>query len=282
MELFRTLGILAEIPGEETRSIASLLDLEPPPEVAEHTDLFLFQLFPFASVYLDGEGKLGGEARDRIAGFWRALDLSPPPEPDHLTLLLAFYSQIQEHLSQSDQADRDRWQHVRTAFLWEHLLSWLPFYLDKVQDVGSEFYRKWAILLEEALKEQAAELPSPTQLPLHLRQAPKMVDPRQETDQPFLEFLLSPVRSGFILVRDDLARAGRDLKLAVRKGERTYALEALLSQDDERTLLWLATEAASWPSRHLAWEPAIGPIATFWADRATATAALLHDLSRDL
>ena len=35
---------------------------------------------------------LGGEARDRIAGFWRALGLVPPPEPDHLAVMLGLYA----------------------------------------------------------------------------------------------------------------------------------------------------------------------------------------------
>ena len=34
------------------------------------------------------------EARDRIAGFWRALGETPPPEPDHLTLMLASYAEL--------------------------------------------------------------------------------------------------------------------------------------------------------------------------------------------
>jgi sulfite exporter TauE/SafE len=31
---------------------------------------------------------LGGAARERVAGFWRAVGLVPPPEPDHLAALL--------------------------------------------------------------------------------------------------------------------------------------------------------------------------------------------------
>ena len=88
MELLRCLGSLIEPPSEEVQRFADLLDLGPLPSASEHTDLFLFQLYPFASVYLDSEGKMGGEARDRIAGFWRALEMVPPTEPDHLTVLL--------------------------------------------------------------------------------------------------------------------------------------------------------------------------------------------------
>src|SRR5204863_6550834 len=96
VELFRTLGVLLEPPVAAHRPLAELLDLGPPPSAAEHTDLFRFQLYPYASVYLGAEGMLGGEARDRIAGFWRALGLVPPAEPDELTVMLGFYAELAE------------------------------------------------------------------------------------------------------------------------------------------------------------------------------------------
>ena len=35
---------------------------------------------------------LGGEAADRVAGFWRALGREVPGEPDHLSALLGLYA----------------------------------------------------------------------------------------------------------------------------------------------------------------------------------------------
>lgn len=283
MELFRSLGSLIEPPGDETARLADLLDLEPVPQASEYTDLFVFQLYPFASVYLGEEGKMGGEAGDRIAGFWRALDMSPPHEPDHLTVLLAFYSHLQEIDSQQDGVDAGRWQHIRDAFLWEHLLSWLPIYIDKLRDLEPVFYWGWADLIARALVEEAADLHHPAQLPLHLREAPPMVDPRQEDDgDTFITSLLAPVRSGLILVRDDLERAGRQLELGVRAGERSYVLKSLLGQSDKATLRWLANEASRWVDRHQSWVPVTGPIASFWSSRAATTATLLNDLANGL
>jgi len=281
MELLRCLGSLIEPPGEETTRLADLLDLEPVPEAAEHTDLFLFQLYPFASVYLDREGGMGGEARDRIAGFWRALELAPPAEPDHLTVLLAFYCRLHELEAESQEDDQNRWHHARVAFLWEHLLSWLPVYVDKVRDLDRPFYWGWADLLARSLVEETADLVRPAQLPLHLREAPAMCDPRQESGDDFLDALLAPARSGLILVRSDLERAGRQLALGVRAGERRYVLKALLSQDSAATLSWLSQEAWRWAERHCQWEPATGSIAAFWSSRAAATSTLLADLAKD-
>ena len=87
IELVRTLGVLAEAPNSGTGSVAAAIGL-PAPTPDDYTDAFVFQLYPYASVYLGAEGMIGGEARDRIAGFWRALRLTPPAEPDHLTALL--------------------------------------------------------------------------------------------------------------------------------------------------------------------------------------------------
>ena len=104
MEIFRALGALLEPPSPGHERLAAALELGPLPPAADHTDLFDFQLYPYASVYLGAEGMLGGEARDRIAGFWRALGLTPPPEPDHLAVMLGLYA----GLCEGPEGDRRR------------------------------------------------------------------------------------------------------------------------------------------------------------------------------
>ena len=42
---------------------------------------------------------MGGLARERIAGFWNAVGLTPPPEPDHLAALLGLYASLTERAS---------------------------------------------------------------------------------------------------------------------------------------------------------------------------------------
>ncbi len=280
MELLRTLGALIEPPSTDHQRFADLLELGPVPLAAEHTDLFDFQLYPYASVYLGAEGQLGGEARDRIAGFWRALGETPPAEPDHLTVMLALYAQLGEPAP----APGERSRQACRAFLWEHMLSWLPVYLDKLEELAPRYYRDWSALLRQALAAEAERLGRQERLSLHLRQAPPLVDPRAEDAAVFLEALLSPARSGLILVRDDLVRAGRELGLGVRAGERRYVLEALLAQDSAATLGWLARECRA---RGLRYRGALdredglllGPVADFWIERALASAALLEELS---
>jgi len=279
-EFFRALGSLVEPPTPAAQRVADLLDLGPLPTEADYTQLFLFQLPPYASVYLGPEGMLGGEARDRIAGFWRALRQEPPAEPDHLAVMLAFHARLTEEEAGSEQArERGAWRRARKAFLWEHLLPWLPPYLGKIDDLGPPFYKRWAGLLEDALREEVSALGAQERLALHLREAPGVTDPRNEDHDGFVGALLSPVRSGMILARADLGRAGRELDLGTRAGERRLILKGLLEQNPARMLEWLRLEAASWAASHGLPDPLAPGIARFWRGKAEAAADLLGDLA---
>jgi len=282
MELFRALAALAEPPGPEQVRIGAVLGLPGAPDPAAYTDVFLFQLYPYASVHAGAEGMLGGEARDRVAGFWRALHRVPPAEPDHLTSLLALYAALAEQQdTEPDPARRLLWGQSRKALLWEHLACWIFPYLDKLEEIAPPFYAAWGGLLAAALAGELAAMEPGDALPLHLRAAPPLPDPRDGVSEAFLQALLAPVRSGMVLVRSDLSRAARALGLGLRMGERRFALSSLLAQDPEGTLDWLAAEASTWERRHLACDgarAAPGEIARFWAGRAGATAALLTAL----
>ena len=281
MELFRTLGALLEPPIPDHQRLADLLALGPVPSRAEHTDLFDFQLYPYASVYLGAEGMLGGEARDRIAGFWRALGETPPAEPDHLTVLLAFYAELADGRAPEEPEPRERRRRARRAFLWEHLLSWLPVYLAKLEELAPPYYRKWSALLREALTTEAGHPGRQERLSLHLRQLPPLVDPREGEPQAFLDALLSPARSGLLLVRSDLARAARECGLGMRAGERKFVLKALLAQDPAATLDWLARESGAWAVKHRENAGHLGVAADFWIGRAETTAALAQELASE-
>ena len=269
MELFRALGALCEPPTPAHRRLAEALRLRDEARNADYTELFLFQLYPYASVYLGDEGKLGGEARDRVAGFWRALRLVPPAEPDHLAALLGLYASLAEQeRAETDEARRLLRREARRALLHEHLLTWTGPYLDKLDELAAPFYREWGALLRAALAAAVQELGPAATLPAALREAPSLERPSAVGGAVFLDQLLAPVRTGFILVRDDLVVAARQLGLGVRVAERRFVLESLVGQAPAATLRWLSTYAAGWSLRH---------DSTFWSGRAAAAAALLSD-----
>jgi hypothetical protein len=240
----------------------------------------VLQLFPYASVYLGSEGMLGGEARDRVAGFWRALRLQPPAEPDHLAVLLSLYaSLIEREAAETDPARRALRRESRRALLWEHLLTWLPQYLLRLRRLPAPAYAAWADLLDQALLEEASLLTAPATVPLHFRGVPDLADPREDGGGALLASLLAPARSGFILVRADLAEAARELGLGLRQGERRYVLGALLGQDGPATLAWLARLATSWADGQRGLPAVVAPVTRFWSERAARSAGLLSRLA---
>ena len=258
IDLLRALGAYCD---EPSAAVAAALEL-PLPTASDHSELFTFQLYPYASVYVGAEGMLGGDAADRVAGFWRAVGLAPPAESDHLVALLGLYTAFAQ-----ERGERAR--HLRHALLWEHLLSWLPAWLARAAELAPEPYARWASLLEGVLVAEAEELGPPAALPLHLRLAPPPGG---------VEALLAAVRSGVILTRADLSRAARELGLGIRHGERRYALQALLAQDEPSVLGWLAGEARRQSAIYRSLAPAWRPIIDHWASRGGAAAAELSRL----
>lgn len=276
-ELLMALAAYIEPPSSEHERLADVLGFRHLPSAAEHTDLFVMQLYPYASVYLGAEGMLGGEAADRVAGFWRAVGRTPPAEPDHLGALLQLAAALGSAAeSESEPPRRALVTEARRALFHEHILSWVFPYLGGMERTAPPPYREWADLTRTVLAELAADRRGHA-LPAHLRAAPPMSDPRSDT-AAFVPALLAPVRSGILLTRSDLHRAALRLGLGLRIGERAFALRSLLGQAPGPVLAWLEEEARWWSVRHEA-DPAPAAIARFWADRAGRTADLLASLA---
>jgi TorA maturation chaperone TorD len=304
-EALRALAVLLEAPRPEHAAIAAALELPVPPAPDEHTGVVVFQAYPYGSVYLGAEGMLGGEAADRVAGFWRALGGEPPAEPDHLSVLLAGVAALAEPApiavcteAARSASSRDpivslggstrgslrrrvlplagggRSPSVCGALFWEHVASWMPPYLATLRRIGAAFHVAWAELAATELAELAADLGPPARLPLALRAAPALPAAPADLDE-LLATLLAPIRTGFVIVRDDLERAAADLGLGLRAGERRFALRALLGQDPGGVLGWLAAEARS-QAASFAMLP---PITGWWTARAHVGAAWLEALA---
>jgi TorA maturation chaperone TorD len=280
-DLFRALGVLAEAPGPEHTRLATLLDISPPSR-SDWTEAFVVQLVPHASIYLSADGMLGGEPADRVAGFWRALRLPVPSDPDHLTALLGLYATLLEAETNEPAGPRRvLWGEARAALLHEHLLSWLLVYTVAMTEVGPEPYAGWATLLRETLLVEAAEVGVPWRLPMHLRDVPPLSDAVDRLDA-LLDQLLAPARSGLVLTRAHLGTAARQSALGLRLADRRRMLRALFEQDPLTTLGWLTEQAKTWAVRHRAEKSVAGPSALFWADRAEATAARLEAAGHQL
>jgi hypothetical protein len=276
IDLLRALAVYAEVPGLEHSAVAKTLGL-PVPTPAEHTQLFVLQLFPYASVQLGPEGKLGGVALDRIGGFFAALGCAVHRDVDHLVTLLGAYATLLER-----EQDASAWSSAREALLVEHLLSWVPVFTRRVIDLGGPAYSRWSDVLDEVLRVEAARAPTAnTILPSHLAAALPVPDPRQDPADAFLDALLAPGRSGMIIAASDLARAARDIGIGGRVAERRFVMRALFDQEAGAVLRWLSATsrdaAAAWKGHWLSQTPT----GEWWQKRATETADLLDELAAD-
>ena len=161
--------------------------------------------------------------------------------------------------------------------LWEHLWSWVPGYLDAAGEQETRA-RPWARLLLRALSREAATSPPASSLPLALRTAPAGISADASRGE-LLDALSVPLRTGFILAHRDVAAAAGQLGLGLRRGERRFALKAMLEQDPAATLDWLAEHAAAWSGRH-GRRPAVpADPCVWWRERSAATAVTLRELS---
>jgi len=271
-ELLRALGAVADSPAA-ARAVAPILGLGTFGD-AEHTEAFVLNAPPYAAVYLGPEGGLGGAGADRVAGFWRALGLVPPAEPDHLSALLSLYASLGEAAEGSRRAaTAAALARARAALLAEHLWPWLPAYLDAVTELGSPPLTAWAELTRHALRAERAAHQLARPLPLALRLAPGGLEPGDNL-RDLADALTTPVRSGMILTRRSLARGAGQAGVGHRIGERRFTLRAMLEQDPAATVRWLEAEARRWRQRHGRRVPADG-VSRWWASRAAGTGRFL-------
>ncbi len=282
-ELIRALGAIADNPAD-ARTASEVLGLAGP-DPAEHTEVFVLNCPPYAAVYLGPQGSLGGEAADRVAGFWRALGLATPTEPDHLAALLGLYACLGEAGAGARRAAaKDALARARYALLAEHLWPWLPGYLDAVASLATSALPAWAALARRALAAEyaavAREQPPAAGLPLALRAAPPPLSHGQSFGD-LVSGLVAPARSGIILTRTGLAQGAARTGTGHRIGERRFALRSMIEQDAEATLRWLGREAESWSARHAS-RQARDATSQWWSHRAAQTAGVLRGAAATL
>lgn len=279
-ELFRSLGAAILTPPPDNGAVCEALDL-PVPTGVEHTDAFVLSAPPHAAIHLGPEGKLGGEGLDRIAGFWRVLGLRPPEDADHLGALLMLYAELAEaENSSSGEYGRARLARVRSVLFHEHIWSWAPGYLLAVTELGIPSVAAWAGLTEEALRAERAGLAAAEMLPLALRSAPQALDEGDSLSET-LDALVAPIRSGVVLTYRDLAICSRQAGVGLRRGERRYALRAMLEQNAPATLSWLSARADWWSRRFAPATDATNDPCAWWSHRSANTARVLEALVAD-
>lgn len=284
VELIRALGVFCEPPKDEHIKLAEILGFSESPCSDIYQEIFCDNLPPYASIYTSNEGIVGGEALGRISGFWQALQRDVPHEPDHLSRLLGLAAFLQEsQASEQEPARAVLIERSLAALFWEHLLPWLPMYLDRIESFGKgTVYDDWAKLLSETLICKFETLGPLENLPRHLDASSRLLDPRRSGATQFLSSLLAPVQSGFILLREDLNNISAEIGIPTEDRERQGILKDLLREEPKQTLEGLAKvayERSYYTSER--WG-LLGSLCLHWERRAKESGELLHQLSCDL
>lgn len=273
------LAILAEVP-----------DLAPhatPEAAARHTHVFMLNVYPFASVYLGGDGALHGERAAFTRDVLRALGLRAEERggvaADHLAVALDALAALLEREADADDAvEAARARHAQRTVLGEHLLPWIPHVLGAVERVDDGLYAAVARRLRATLARHAARLAT---LEDEVAPAPTPAAPEPDASAPDdpLAWLAAPARCGMFLARDDLAALAAEAGLPARIGGRRFVLRELgraAVSDAETVALGdaLAAFARARRCELLAWQRELPTFASAWRpllDRLDATESRL-------
>lgn len=83
------------------------------------------------------------------------------------------------------------------------------------------------------------------------------------------------------MTQPELAAGAVEIGLGLRRGERRYALRAMIEQDKVSTLRWLGELATRWAARHTS---AYGATAAgrWWSRRAAASSRAFLSMAREV
>ncbi len=244
--------------------------------------LFVNELPPFASIYLSSDGNIGGNSRSVIAGFYSALGIPTPSDPDHLASLLRLLSGILNKEAElagagSNPEDESRLASVsraRSVLVNDHLAPWLPAYLLRAEEVAPRPLLGWVScaldLLSVMVGERQYVVPGPRAYD------EKLAEPGSSSE--LISWITTPGRSGIIVTHWDISNLAELLGMALRVGRKRFVLEELWAQGG--TQVAGCIEAMAVRQMKL-FDENIGdfPSLQAWSDKAAGTQQLLATLA---
>ena len=259
-------------------SLVSHVD-EPAAMASAYAELFLLNVYPYGTAFIDPSGELNGPAAGQTARRYEDRGFRPPElfevgAPDHVGLCLGFL----EHLGRGGQEDLE---------FSASLLEWAPVCCLAVEREPSAhpFYRAVAAATRRRLMETIPE--SLSQDSVSEGSASQRADPDEEVGlSHIVRFLLAPARSGFFLSRSRLGQLARAAGMRLPFGSRFDVARMLLQTAGEEgkvgtvldllggeLTLWEAPYRA-WAEEHRRW----APLAVRWLHRTGETRRMIEQM----
>ena len=264
---------------------------------AEYTRLFVLNVHPYESAYVEADAMLNAGSSQLVASAYAAAGYAPAPTravgaPDHIGLELDFVAALAEReaglAAEAPEVGTRVPRREQARFLARHLASWGPaFALAVGRAARHPFYRELASFTAEflladldALAPEGVAIGAPAEDPVE--------DPGGDL-RPIVRRLATPALAGFHLSREEIFRIGGELQLPVAPVERWLMLDQLFhgaARYGQLDLLLAALEAEAdhaartyrtWQREYAAAAAAIEP----WRARADATCGLIAGMRQE-
>ncbi|MBX2802599.1 MAG: molecular chaperone TorD family protein [Myxococcales bacterium] len=258
---------------------------------AAHHEALSLDVFPYASVFLEPAGTLGGATSAEVSQRYAQGGFHPSTasmEADHLALQLAYLAHLcaAEAQAVEDGVEAEPLVVLQRGFLGEHLLRWLPpLSVALTQQARHPLLaRVGQLTLELAashLSELGGDVP-PTSLP---EPALSLSDPDTRL-KDVVGYLVSPARSGVYLSRSGIAEVAQQVQLPTGFGTRPRMLEQLLhtASDHHRQpeLLGALASSVSRFREGLGAARELGVDVDAWVQRGSQTLRVLDEMKAAL
>lgn len=258
-----------------------LPDAAPHELAVAYSDLFLLNVYPYASVFLEPSGEMNGARTREVAALYDRYGYAPPElnevgAADHIGLMLGCAAVV--------GADR----------IWPHLMDWAPVLCLAIERAPTThpFYQALAIRTRKLCWDTALPCPNTAALcsyretnhPTDRLLPPEpSIEPPEPSLDAFVRHLLTPAQSGIFLTRARLGLWARALGMPLPFGERFAVGEMLFEMasamgQSETLLDWLRAEVEAWDATYARWADEFGwEYARMWRARTAGTLHLLEE-----
>lgn len=290
------LPLIAHIP--ELAEAADLNNYDADKAGSEHYNLFGFNVFPYASVFLDESATLGGPVSQKVLSCYHksGFDVSLESEsPDHIAIQLQFLAHLcaieREGLEDDPVQVVLSINQLQRRFIDEYVLTWLPAFVMAIRQQENLFYSRLVDLtLEMVLHHREAlenDLLGP-EAAFALPAAPDLMADQKIGLKDIAAFLIIPAYSGLYLSRGDISRLARNHSLPRGFGSRQQMLTNLFrSAADYEHIPTLLEEiqglVSNWRQSYLDQAGSTSMrFAGIWLDRLEGTERLLMALAEEI
>ena len=210
---------------------------------AEYQRLFGFNVPPYASVFLEESGYLGGVISEHVehmyfqAGFVMSETGTMPDHVGRELLFIAYLIERQVQAAEMGHEETVACVKTSTGPFLNHLLSWLPIFAQTMQHQGNDFYALACSLTLELVLDHAGSLTE--FLPALPPERPQGESSIDQTDdlRKLARFLSRPRLCGFYLSREQIAGIGRRIGVPTGFIEREQMLINVLESADRYGVL---------------------------------------------